>query len=98
MRVGVENSHSLGVSVKLNKKADLTQIKTAWNNFANLKYSDAVITPKEVSGKETTFICRLRQDVEEENIIHYFITFDNLLKGAAMNGRQIVELLLERFV
>ena len=98
VRVGVENSHSLGVSVKLNKPADLGQIKKAWNNFANLKYSESVITPKEVSGKETTYICRLRKDVEEENIIHYFITFDNLLKGAAMNGRQIVELLLERFV
>ena len=98
VRVGVENCHSLGVSVKLNKKADLEQIKNAWNQFPHLTYSAAVVTPKEVSGKETTFICRLRKDVEEENIIHYFITFDNLLKGAAMNGRQIVELLLERFV
>jgi len=98
VRVGVENSHSLGVTVKLDKPAELEPIKAAWNQFANLRYSDAVITPKEVSGKETTFICRLRQDVEEKNIIHYFITFDNLLKGAAMNGRQIAELLLERFV
>ncbi len=98
VRVGVENSHSLAVSVKLDKKADLEQIKQAWNQFDNLTYSPSVITPKEVSGKEDTFICRLRRDVENENIIHYFITFDNLLKGAAMNGRQIVELLLERFV
>ena len=98
VRVGVENSHSLGVSVKLDKKADLAHIQDAWNHFANLKYSASVITPKEVSGQETTFICRLRQDVENENMIHYFVTFDNLLKGAAMNGRQIVELLLERFV
>lgn len=98
VRVGVENSHSLGVSVKLNKKADVEQIKTLWNRFPHLKYSEKVITPKEASGQETTFICRLRQDVEEANVIHYFVTFDNLLKGAAMNGRQIVELLLERLV
>lgn len=98
VRVPVENSHSLGVSVKLKEKADLEQIKKLWNNFPNLAYSTSVITPKEVSGKETSFICRLRQDIEEENVIHYFVTFDNLLKGAAMNGRQIVELLLERFV
>ncbi len=98
VRVGVENSHSLGVSVKLNQKADLAQIQDAWNKFPNLTYSASVVTPKEASGKETTFICRLRRDVEEENIIHYFVTFDNLLKGAAMNGRQIVEVLLERFV
>jgi len=40
----------------------------------------------------------LRADVEEKNIIHYFITFDNLLKGAAMNARQIIELLLEKYL
>ncbi|MCQ2410715.1 MAG: hypothetical protein MJ053_04340 [Elusimicrobiaceae bacterium] len=98
VRVGVENSHSLGVTVRLNKSADLQKIKEAWNQFPHLQYNEKVITPKEASGQETTFICRLRKDVEDENVIHYFITFDNLLKGAAMNGRQIVELLLEHFV
>ena len=73
-------------------------VKQQWNAFPNLSYSESVVTPKEASGQETTYICRLRQDVEEPNVIHYFVTFDNLLKGAAMNGRQIAELLLERFV
>lgn len=98
VRVGVENSHSLGITVKLDKPADLEQIKHAWNHFPHLKYMPSVVTPKEASGQEDTFICRLRQDVEEKNIVHYFVTFDNLLKGAAMNGRQIVQLLLEHFV
>lgn len=97
VRVGVENSHSLGVTVKAAQAFDLQQVKTAWANFPNLTYTPSVITPKEASGQETTFICRLRQDTEDKNVIHYFVTFDNLLKGAAMNGRQIVELLLERF-
>lgn len=98
VRVGVENCHSLGVTLKTKEKIDLEQIKNLWNKFPHLKYSENVITPKEVSGQETTFICRLRKDVEDDNVIHYFVTFDNLLKGAAMNGRQIVDLLLERFV
>ncbi|MBP5430611.1 MAG: hypothetical protein J6Y25_07060 [Elusimicrobiaceae bacterium] len=97
VRVGVENSHSLGVTIKAQENFDLDQVKKLWNAFPNLVYSEDVITPKEVSGKEDTFICRLRLDVEDPKIIHYFVTFDNLLKGAAMNGRQIVELLLERF-
>jgi len=97
VRVGVENSHSLGVTLKAKENFDLTQVKKLWNAFPNLVYSEKVITPKEVSGKEDTFICRLRLDVEEPNILHYFVTFDNLLKGAAMNGRQIVEYLLEHF-
>ena len=98
VRVPVEVSHSLGVTLKSDKPFDLQQVKDAWNHFPNLRYSEHVITPKEAAGKETTFICRLRADVEDPRVIHYFITFDNLLKGAAMNGRQIVQLLLEQFV
>ncbi|MBR5151850.1 MAG: hypothetical protein IKW71_03380 [Elusimicrobiaceae bacterium] len=97
VRVGVENAHSLGVTIKARENFDLTQVKKLWNSFPNLVYSERVITPKEASGKEETFICRLRADVESPNMIHYFVTFDNLLKGAAMNGRQIVEVLLARF-
>ena len=97
VRVGVEVSHALGVTLKAQENFDLTQVKKLWNNFPNLVYSDKIITPKEAAGQEDTFICRLRLDVEEPNIIHYFVTEDNLLKGAAMNGRQIVEYLLEHF-
>ena len=97
VRVSVENAHSLGVTLRADKPFDLEQVKKQWNSFPNLIYSEKVITPKEVSGKEETFICRLRLDVEDPCVIHYFVTFDNLLKGAAMNGRQIVELLLEKF-
>ena len=97
VRVGVENSHSLGISIKAKENFDLEQVKKLWNAFPHLVYSEKVITPKEVSGREETFICRLRADVENPQMIHYFVTFDNLLKGAAMNGRQIVELLLEKF-
>jgi len=97
VRVSVENSHSLGITLKAKEPFDLEQVKKLWNSFPNLRYSEKVITPKEVSGKEETFICRLRQDVEDPRIIYYFVTFDNLLKGAAMNGRQIATVLLEKF-
>lgn len=97
VRVAVENAHSLGVTIKAQENFDLEQVKKLWNAFPNLIYSEKVITPKEASGQEDTFICRLRADVEDPKIIHYFVTFDNLLKGAAMNGRQIVEFLLENF-
>ena len=97
VRVSVENAHSLGVTIKADRPFDLEQVKKCWNAFPNLVYSEKVITPKEVSGKEETFICRLRADVEDPAVIHYFVTFDTLLKGAAMNARQIVEFLLEHF-
>ncbi len=98
VRVAVENAHSLGVTLKAEQAFDLEQVKSVWNKFPNLKYSEDIVTPKQISGTETTYACRLRRDTEEPNIIHYFVTFDNLLKGASMNARQIVELLLEKFL
>ncbi|MBO7238384.1 MAG: hypothetical protein J6U96_03745 [Elusimicrobiaceae bacterium] len=98
VRVAVENAHSLGVSLRAEQPFDLEQVKKLWNDFPNLTYSEEIKTPKQISGTETTYVCRLRRDVEDPCIIHYFITFDNLLKGAAMNARQIVQLLLEQFV
>ena len=75
----------------------MEQVKKLWNTFPNVVYSEQIMTPKQAAGKEETFICRLRLDVEDPKVIHYFVTEDNLLKGAAMNGRQIVEYLLEHF-
>ena len=97
VRVAVENAHSLGVTVKFNRPADIEEIKKLFNAFPHLQYREEPVTPQEASGQETTFACRLRRDLYEPNTVHYFITFDNLLKGAAMNARQIVELLLEKF-
>lgn len=98
VRVAVENSHSLGITVKAQEAFDVAQVKQLWNAFPHLQYCEEIITPKEASGQETTYACRLRRDLEEPNIIHYFVTFDNLLKGAAMNARQIIELLLEKYL
>lgn len=98
VRVAVENSHSLGITVKAQEAFDVAQVKQLWNAFPHLQYREGIITPKEASGQETTYACRLRRDLEEPNIIHYFVTFDNLLKGAAMNARQIIELLLEKYL
>ncbi len=97
VRVSVENAHSLGITLKTQEKLDLALIKEQWGQFPHLAYCEDIMTPKQASGQEDTFICRLRADVEDPRIIHYFVTFDNLLKGAAMNGRQIVELLEEKF-
>lgn len=98
VRVAVENAHSLGVTLKARENFDLEKVKKLWNAFPNLQYNEEIITPKQASGQENTYACRLRRDLEEPNIIHYFITFDNLLKGAAMNARQIVQLLLEKYL
>lgn len=98
VRVPVEVSHSLCVSLRTKEEIYLKEIPSLFATQKGLIYDGQIHTPKEVAGKEEVFVSRLRLDPEDKNYIHFWITFDNLLKGAAMNGRQIVGFLMEKFL
>ena len=98
VRVPVEVSHSLCVSLRAKEEFDLAELPSLFATQKGLIYDGKIHTPKEVAGKDEVFISRLRQDTEDKNYIHFWITFDNLLKGAALNGRQIVGYLMEHFL
>jgi len=98
VRVPVEVSHSLCVSLRAKEEFDLNELPALFATQKGLIYDGKIHTPKEVAGKEEVFISRLRLDPEDKNYIHFWITFDNLLKGAALNGRQIVAYLMENFL
>lgn len=98
VRVPVEVSHSLCVSLRAKEEFDLKELPSLFATQKGLIYDGQIHTPKEVAGREEVFISRLRLDPEDKNYIHFWITFDNLLKGAALNGRQIVEFLMEKFL
>lgn len=95
VRVFVENTHSLGVTLRAKEEFDLEKVKKLFSSFNGLVYSDEVITPKDGNNKNETFVCRLRADLENPKIIHFFLVMDNTLKGAALNGAQIVEYLVD---
>ncbi|MBQ4493371.1 MAG: hypothetical protein II972_02050 [Elusimicrobiaceae bacterium] len=98
VRVPVEVSHSLCVSLRAKEDFDLESLPSLFATQKGLVYDTKIHTPKEVSGRDEVFISRLRLDPEDKNYIHFWITFDNLLKGAALNGRQIVAYLMEKFL
>ncbi len=98
VRVPVEVSHSLCVSLRAKEEFDLKEIPALFATQKGLVYDGKIHTPKEVVGLEEVFVSRLRLDPEDKNYIHFWITFDNLLKGAALNGRQIVAYLMENFL
>ncbi|MDR0292327.1 MAG: hypothetical protein LBI01_06195 [Elusimicrobium sp.] len=95
VRVFVDNSHSLGVTIKAEQEFDLQKVKQLLSSYAGIIYGENIFTPKEVSGKDEVFICRLRADMYDKKIIHFFTTMDNILKGAALNGAQIVEYIIK---
>ena len=48
-------------------------------------------TPLEASGRDETFVGRIREDWSVENGLHLWVVADNILKGAALNAVQIAE-------
>ena len=97
VRVPVEVSHSLCVSLRTKEEIDFASLPALFATQKGLVYDGKIHTPKEAAAREEVFISRLRQDPEDKNYLHFWITFDNLLKGAALNGRQIVGYLMEKF-
>jgi aspartate-semialdehyde dehydrogenase len=50
--------------------------------------------PSNCTGRDETFIGRIREDLSCENGLAFWCVSDNLRKGAATNAVQIAELLL----
>ncbi len=53
-------------------------------------------TPLEAAGEDEVFVGRIRRDESRPNGLALWIVADNLRKGAATNGVQIAEVLVER--
>lgn len=91
VRVFVDNTHSLGVTLKAKENFDLNKVEQLFSSFDGIVYSNDIITPKYGDKKDEVFVCRLRIDTENPKIIHFFLVMDNTLKGASLNGAQIIE-------
>lgn len=96
VRVPVETGHSLGATILAEEDFDIAKVAALLKAHPGIVCDGAVYTPRQIAGTDPVYISRLRQDAEDKNIIHMWITFDNLLKGAALNGRQIAQYLLEK--
>lgn len=98
VRVPVEISHSLGATVRAKEDFNIDELPGLIASQPGVVCDGKIYTPKEVEGSDPVFVSRVRIDSEDKNICHMWITFDNLLKGASLNGRQIAEYLLEKMI
>jgi aspartate-semialdehyde dehydrogenase len=96
VRVPVQDSHSVHMSVTLNKATSVEAIQQLFDqddrvvlvdNPANNEYPLAIHS----TGKDEVFVGRIRKDDTLDNTFHVWCTSDNLLKGAALNAVQILE-------
>jgi aspartate-semialdehyde dehydrogenase len=98
VRVPVLRSHSESITVTFaeNIDVDLDICRQALENFENLKVIDDLANkkyPMPIISTDTdyTYVGRLRKDIYDANIIHFFNVADQVRVGAATNAVRIAQ-------
>ncbi len=99
VRIPVLVSHSEAVNIEFEKPFNLEKAREALSNAEGCEVIDkrengGYSTPLEATGKDETYISRIREDKTKENSINLWIVSDNLLRGAALNSVEIAETII----
>ena len=98
VRVPVYRAHSVAVSAEFERKVSVEQAREVLAKVPGLELVDEpqnnrYPTPLSVTGKDNCQVGRVRLDCAFENGLSFWVSGDQLLKGAALNAVQIAELL-----
>jgi len=99
VRVPVFTTHSISVNAETERKVTAAQAREAFGRFPGLRVYDdpsknQYPMPLIVEGQDDCFVGRIREDISIANGINLWVVGDQLRKGAALNGIQIAELLI----
>ena len=99
IRVPVMRSHSISVTLDLEKKLTVDEVKKALSNVKGVKLVDdqknhLYPMPLNTTDKDIVEVGRIRKDLVFENGITLWCCGDQIRKGAATNAVQILELFL----
>lgn len=100
VRVPLENCHSVSVSVKLKRHFEINKIREIFSKTEGVKLIDEPqknIYPicDTARNKNEIFVGRIRRDLFDKKTLHFWCVADNIRKGAATNGVQILEKILD---
>ena len=98
VRVPVYRAHSVAVSAEFERVISVEQAREALAKAPGLELVDEPQSnrypmPLNVAGKDNCQVGRVRLDCAFENGLSFWVSGDQLLKGAALNAVQIAELL-----
>ncbi len=100
-RVPVLVGHSEAVSVETERPVTPAEARALWAAAPGLEVLDdgtdparAYPMPLFAAGRDTTYIGRIRQDLDNPHGLNFWVVSDNLRKGAATNAVQIAESLV----
>ncbi len=95
VRVPVRYGHSLSTTVKLKSPVkDRLEIIDLFKRSNDIVLKDDISCqeypmPVYLQHQDEVFVGRIRKDLFEERVIHFWVVADNILKGAALNSVQI---------
>jgi len=100
VRVPVRTGHSESVYVETGKSIEPDKVRNLLAKSPGIIVIDdpkknLYPMPKDVEGKDETFVGRIRQDPFVKNGLWLWVVADNLRKGAATNAIQIAEVLIK---
>ena len=98
VRVPVYRAHSVAVNAEFEKKISVEQAREVLAKAPGLELVDEphknrYPLPLNVAGKDNCEVGRVRLDCALDNGLAFWVSGDQLLKGAALNAVQIAELL-----
>jgi aspartate-semialdehyde dehydrogenase len=98
VRVPVYRAHSVAVTAEFVRPVSLQQAREVLSKAPGLElvdepHSNHYPMPLNVAGKDNCQVGRIRLDCALENGLAFWVSGDQLLKGAALNAVQIAELL-----
>ncbi|GAA4218537.1 aspartate-semialdehyde dehydrogenase [Actinocatenispora rupis] len=91
VRVPVYTGHSLQVHARFSAPLSVERARELLADAPGVALSD-IPTPLEAAGADPSFVGRIRRDETVDNGLAFFVSNDNLRKGAALNAVQIAEL------
>ena len=100
VRIPVLISHAESVNVQFKNQFSLEKVREAITKADGCAIYDSredggYSTPIEATGKNETFISRIREDKTNKNTLNLWIVSDNLLRGAALNSVEIAETVIK---
>jgi aspartate-semialdehyde dehydrogenase len=95
VRVPVLVGHAEAVWVETEEPLSADAARTLLSESPGLRVEDFP-TPNDAVGIDDVLVGRIRRDQTVDNGVVLFVVGDNLRKGAALNGIQIAELVLDR--
>ncbi len=101
VRVPVVRSHSEAVTVDLGAPLSAEEARELWQQAPGVRVLDDPSTnayplARLAEHTDATWVGRVRQDLDRDQTLHFWVVADNLRKGAALNAVQIAEEIVRR--